>query len=269
MTLLTGDAATVLSTLPTASVDCVVTSPPYWGLRDYRVRGQYGAENTVEEYVDNLVSVFDALERVIRPSGSAWLNLGDTFGGSWGNYVAEGSESRTAPARMALDSGSSRPPQTRYRPKDLIGVPWRVAFALQNSGWVLRGAVIWEKPNARPENARDRLNQRYETLFWLSLREGLASASPPAEPNSASDVWTISAERARTGHPAAGTLEVARRCLKRSCLSGAVVLDPFSGSGTTGIAARQLGHRFIGIDLDPSCHALAMSRLLAFETPNR
>ncbi|MFD8494850.1 DNA-methyltransferase [Amycolatopsis sp. NPDC059657] len=266
VTLYTGDAAAVLAGFPGESVDCVVTSPPYWGLRDYRVRGQYGAESTVEEYVATLVAVFDELARVIKPGGSAWLNLGDTFGGSWGNYVAAGSESRTAPVRVALSYGVLRPPQSRHRSKDLIGVPWRVAFALQSAGWALRSAVVWEKPNARPESARDRLSQRYEMLFWLSFRDDL----PPADPDSTGDVWTIPAERARTGHPAAGTLEVARRCLQHSCQPGAVVLDPFSGSGTTGIAARQLGHRFVGIDLDPACHALAMSRLLALiETPNR
>ncbi|MYW93430.1 site-specific DNA-methyltransferase [Amycolatopsis rubida] len=256
-----GDAAEVVAGMPRGSVDCVVTSPPYWGLRDYRVAGQFGAEPTVDLYVTNLVEVFDRVSRVLRPDGTAWLNLGDCFGGSWGNYVARGSVARTAAARMASRYGVHRPPQSAFRRKDLVGVPWRVALALQEQGWLLRNAVVWEKPNARPESTRDRLSQRYETVFLLtrSPEHWFAPESDAGEVRS--DVWRVPTGRSGIGHPAAGTLEIARRCVRLGCPRGGVVLDPFCGTGTTGVAALEHGCSFVGVDLDPVCAGLARRRL--------
>ncbi|MET9259632.1 site-specific DNA-methyltransferase [Amycolatopsis sp. NPDC004079] len=243
-----------------ASVDCVVTSPPYWGLRDYRVAGQHGVESTVDGYVARLAEVFGELSRVLAPGGTVWLNLGDCFGGSWGNYVAPGSVARTAPVRAATGYGVHRPPQSLFRRKDLVGVPWRVVLALQDHGWLVRNAVVWEKPNARPESVRDRLAQRYETVFLLTRSPVHWFASDIAE-EGMTDLWRVPAGRSGTGHPAAGTLEIARRCVRLGCPPGGVVLDPFCGSGTTGIAALEHGCSFIGIDLDPDCHDLAWLRL--------
>ncbi|GAB3487531.1 DNA methylase [Amycolatopsis cihanbeyliensis] len=178
--LWTGDAVEVVAGLPRCSVDCVVTSPPYWGLRDYRVAGQWGTEATVGLYVGRLVGLFDQLRRVLVPSGTVWLNLGDSYGGSWGHYVAPGSTARTAGARSRTPYGVHRPPQASYRAKDLVGVPWRVAHAVQERGWRLRGAVVWHKPNARPESVRDRFAQRYETIFVLSRPIG--TVARPARP---------------------------------------------------------------------------------------
>ncbi|MER6896287.1 site-specific DNA-methyltransferase [Amycolatopsis sp. NPDC000740] len=256
-----GDAAEVVAGMPAGSVDCVVTSPPYWGLRDYRVAGQFGAESTVDLYVGRLVEVFDRVSRVLRRGGTVWLNLGDCFGGSWGNYVAQGSVARTAPVRAASRYGVHRPPQSAFRRKDLVGVPWRVALSLQERGWLLRNAVVWEKPNARPESVRDRLAQRYETVFLLT-RSSEHWFAPQSDPGEAwSDVWRVPAGRSGTGHPAAGTLEIARRCVRLGCPRGGVVLDPFCGSGTTGIAAVEYGCSFVGVDLDPACGDLARRRL--------
>jgi site-specific DNA-methyltransferase (adenine-specific) len=263
--LLVGDARSMLRTLPDRSVDCVVTSPPYWGLRDYRVPGQYGGESTVDEYVEVLVGVFDELARVLTVSGTVWLNLGDTYGGSWGNYIAPGSVSMTATVRAGMSLGTGRPPQSTLRRKDLLGVPWRVALALAERGWVLREAIVWAKPNARPESVTDRLSQRYETVFLLTRGEDHRSdpddrwVGEPDRDDGA--VWTISPERARLGHIAAGPVALAQRCIRLGCPPGGLVLDSFSGSGTTGVAARQLGRRFIGIDLDPACHDIARRRL--------
>ena len=228
-------------------VDCVVTSPPYWGLRDYQVQGQYGSESTVNSYIDNLVTVFDNIVRLLKPSGCLLLNLGDTFGGSWGNY----STSQT---------NAFRPPQTRYRAKDLVGVPWRVVFALHDRGWLLQKAIIWHKPNARPESVQDRLAQCYDMLFLLT-RQHVSRQQQLSKVNEFRDIWSIPKDHNSTGHRAAGTLDVARRCVRLTCTSGAVVLDPFSGSGTTGVAARENDCRFIGIDLDPHCHDIAWARL--------
>ncbi|MEV6904620.1 site-specific DNA-methyltransferase [Amycolatopsis sp. NPDC051372] len=259
--VLVGDAAEVMTGMATASVDCVVTSPPYWGLRDYRVGGQLGAESTVERYVARLAESFDEAGRVLAPGGTAWLNLGDCFGGSWGNYVAAGSTARTARARSAMGYGVHRPPTSACRRKDLIGVPWRVVFSLLERGWFLRNAVVWEKPNARPESVQDRLAQRYEMVFCLARQGNLDGGAA----ESGVDLWRVPAGRSRTGHPAAGTLEIARRCVRLSCQPGSVVLDPFCGSGTTGVAALEHECAFIGIDLDPASQAMAQRRLAEVE----
>jgi site-specific DNA-methyltransferase (adenine-specific) len=258
------DAVEVVAAMPPASVNCVVTSPPYWGLRDYRVAGQYGAESTVDGYVSRLVGLFDNLRRVLSHDGTAWLNLGDCFSGSWGNYVADGSVARTASARAATGYGVHRPPQSARRSKDLVGVPWRVAHSLQQRGWILRNAVVWEKPNARPESVRDRLAQRYELVFLLTQSETHWLSPGVRSADGMTDLWTVPAGRSRTGHPAAGTLEIARRCVRLGCRRGGVVLDPFCGSGTTGLAALEHGCSFIGIDLDPACRDLAHRRLAEF-----
>lgn len=261
VSLYLGDARAVLRGLPTGSVDCVVTSPPYWGLRDYRVAGQYGTEPTVDGYVASLAGVFDEIARVLIPTGTVWVNLADTFGGSWGNYVAPGSTAATAVRRAGWQQGAHRPPQARHRGKDLVGVPWRVALALGERGWLLRNAVVWVKPNARPESVRDRLSQRYEWVFLFARSpEHWFVSSSEAD----GDVWRIAGPRSTTKHVAVGPVELARRCVSFGARPGGVVLDPFSGSGTTGVAARMLGHDYIGIDLDPGCHEIAAHRLADF-----
>ncbi|MCE7007064.1 site-specific DNA-methyltransferase [Kibdelosporangium philippinense] len=258
-----GDALQVLRRLAARSVHCVVTSPPYWGLRDYRVAGQYGHESTVEKYVAQLCDVFKELGRVLVSDGTVWLNLGDCFGGSWGGYVAAGSTAPSASDSVRCRYGSHRPPQSLHRAKDLVGVPWRVALALADRGWLIEDAIVWHKPNARPESVQDRLSQRYEMIFQLTPAEqsGDRPSPRPAVHGAAGTVWVIPSPRTRTAHIAAGSLEVARRCIGLSAPAGGVVLDPFSGTGTTGVAARQLGRVYIGIDLDPASHAIAVGRL--------
>ncbi|MET7995930.1 site-specific DNA-methyltransferase [Amycolatopsis sp. NPDC005232] len=218
-------------------------------------------ESTVESYVARLADVFDEVGRVLAPGGTAWLNLGDCFGGSWGNYVAAGSTARTARARAATGYGVHRPPTSACRRKDLVGVPWRVAFSLLERGWVLRNAVVWEKPNARPESTQDRLAQRYEMVFRLARQEGHDGGVSAG----GAEVWQVPAGRSRMGHPAPGTLKIARRCVRLSCSPGSVVLDPFCGSGTTGVAALEHGCSFVGIDLDPGCQVMAQRRLAEVE----
>jgi DNA modification methylase len=256
-----GDARDVLGGLPAGSVDCVVTSPPYWGLRDYRVAGQYGVEPTVDGYVESLVRVFDEVVRVLTPRGTVWVNLADTFGGSWGNYVAPGSTATTAGRRARWRQGSHRPPQARSRAKDLQGVPWRVAFALVERGWCLREAIVWVKPNARPESVRDRLGQRHEMLFLLARTADHWWTPADHDDHDEDGMWLIPAPRSRWGHVAAGSVALAERCIQYGCPPGGVVLDPFSGSGTTGVAARTHGNAFVGIDLDAASHAIARRRL--------
>jgi DNA modification methylase len=182
--LLQGDCIEVLKTLPAASVHCVVTSPPYFGLRDYLVGGQIGLEHTVGEYVQKLVDVFREVRRVLRDDGVCWLNLGDSYAGSWGNY---GGQNRGNGSQREITNGSQahqkaydgleawRPPTANpgdgLKPKDLIGVPWRVAFALQADGWWLRSDIIWHKPNPMPESVTDRPTKAHEYLFLLTKAE--------------------------------------------------------------------------------------------------
>lgn len=256
-----GDAARGVAALTAGSVDCVVTSPPYWGLRDYGVPGQYGLEPSLDEYVDRLVAVFDQLRRVLVPQATVWLSLGDTYGGSWSNYIAPHSTALTATLRGGSKRGRQRPPQSRCRAKDLQGVPWRVVFALVEHSWLLPAAFVWVKPNARPECVRDRLACRYEMLFLLSMRPDHWWPPGSGGPDSVDQVWTMPAPRGTSRNSAPGPPELARRCIELGCPPGGRVLDPFSGTATTGVAALGSGRGFIGIDLDPTSHTEAVARL--------
>ena len=165
-TLLIGDCRNILPTLEAKSVQCVVTSPPYYKLRDYGAKEQIGQEDTVEEYVKNLVDVFREVKRVLKDKGTLWLNLGDSYAGSNKNKNAAG-ESYTLKDGCKDSAHTGR--RTRWlKPKDLIGVPWRVAFALQKDGWYLRQDIIWHKPNVMPESVKDRCTKSHEYIFLLS-----------------------------------------------------------------------------------------------------
>lgn len=168
--LLQGDCRTVLATLPDASVQCCITSPPYWGLRDYGVKDQLGLEATPEAYVASMVAVFREVRRVLRDDGTLWLNLGDSYAGSANNTRGDGAGGGkergkamgfgVLPKRLAVESG--------LKPKDLVGIPWRVAFALQADGWYLRQDIIWHKPNPMPESVTDRCTKAHEYIFLMT-----------------------------------------------------------------------------------------------------
>ena len=182
--LLHGDAPVRLRELPQESVHCVVTSPPYWGLRDYGVEGQIGLETTPEAYIEKLVDTFRQVRRVLRRDGTVWLNIGDTYFGSWGNY---GGQNRGHGAQREIVSGSAVPnpaydglegyhppsarPHPTLKPKDLVGIPWRLAAALQSDGWWLRSDVIWSKPNPMPESVTDRPTKSHEYVFLLAKND--------------------------------------------------------------------------------------------------
>jgi DNA modification methylase len=177
LTLYGGDCREVLASLPANSVDCVVTSPPYWGLRDYGNEGQLGLERTPEEYVANMVAVFAEVRRVLKPSGTCWLNLGDSYAGALpaGGGTMAGFNDRyfgrdTDGGKQAeVDTGKpAREAVAGLKPKDLVGIPWRVAFALQADGWYLRSDIIWSKPNPMPESVTDRPTKSHEYLFLLT-----------------------------------------------------------------------------------------------------
>lgn len=301
VTLWHGDALATLRELPDASVDCCVTSPPYFGLRDYGVDGQIGAEPSPAEFVDALVAVFAEVRRVLADDGTLWLNLGDTYS-SQGGGKAEGqyAEKRVSGATwQAKRSGVPGVP-----PKNLLGIPWRTAFALQDDGWIIRNDVIWSKPNGMPESVTDRLSTKHEHVFllaksrryWFDLdpvREPLVKPDAPAgewvfggankapqsdavmrrhgatyTPNvelgrNPGDVWTIPTSPFPGSHFATMPPSLAERCILAGCKPGGVVLDPFSGSGTTGYAATKHGRRYVGIDLNAEYLDLSLRTRLA------
>lgn len=239
VTLLHGDAAVQLEALPVSSVDCVVTSPPYWGLRDYGVAEQIGWEPTPDAYVSALCRVFDGIARVLRPQGTVWLNIGDRYSARSDGF-RRGANRRTRQPLIRLGSPD-------VLPKSLFGLPWRVALALHDRGWVVRNEVIWHKQHTTPEQAEDRLTTAHESIFLLA-RSRYYHFDRSALP--VGDVWTFPVESRQGRHEAPFPEVLPWRCIAAGCPDGGVVLDPFSGTGTTGDAARKLGRRYVGIDLN-------------------
>lgn len=257
-----GDALAVLKTLPDDSLDCCVTSPPYWGLRDYCVEGQLGAEKTPGEYVERMVAVFREVRRVLKPTGTLWLNLGDTI-----------------------------------HKKQLQGIPWRVAFALQDDGWYLRSEIIWHKPNAMPESVKDRPTKAHEQVFmlaksdryfydadavrepWADERQGWSGATRSkyeacADRNDGGivskaktsgrnrrSVWSIATKPFKGAHFAVMPAALVEPCVLAGSPVGGVILDPFFGSGTVGMVANQQGRHYIGIELNIEYINIARERL--------
>lgn len=290
-----GDARTILSTLDASSVDCCVTSPPYYGLRDYGVDGQLGAEPSPAEYVAALVAVLGEVRRVLADDGTLWLNLGDSYYSGRGN-PGPNSDDEKNEARRGWTRALDRPGQSWGTPKSLLGIPWRVAFALQDDGWILRNDIIWAKPNAMPESVRDRLSTKHEHVFllakspryWFDLdpirephvsepgREGAGPLRGQKEiravgPNSGAysdggrnpgDVWTIATQPFPGAHFATFPPTLPERCILAGCKPGGTVLDPFNGSGTTGLAAARHGRHYVGIDLNRDYLALSLETRL-------
>jgi site-specific DNA-methyltransferase (cytosine-N4-specific) len=297
VTLYHGQALDVLREMPDESVNCVVTSPPYFGLRDYGVAGQIGAESSPAEFVAALAAVFREARRVLADDGTLWLNLGDSYSaGGLTRAIGRNDQGRDFGSGNTGQGPGSNPGRQGSRPtsgeapaKNLLGIPWRVALALQDDGWILRNDIIWAKPNAMPESVTDRLSTKHEHLFlfsksrryWFDLdpiREpttgqpqvadlsgrpfmpsitgkcgrglGAGRAADHELGRNPGDVWTIPTQPFPGAHFATFPVELPRRCIAAGCKPGGVVLDPFSGSGTTGLAAAELGRRYVGIDIN-------------------
>lgn len=241
-----GHALDVLHEMPDASVNCCVTSPPYFSQRDYGFEGQYGMEDSPAEFVENLRVLFAEVRRVLADDGTLWLNLGDTYYSGRGAPV--GGDAKQAGRRSqgwvrAVDRGG----QPWARPKSLLGVPWRTAISLADDGWILRNELIWRKQNPLPEpTARDRLSGCHEHVFMFAKSRfyWFDKAAAPAP----RDVWDLTSQPLRGEHYAVMPLALAEGAVAAGCKPGGVVLDPFSGSGTTGRAALNTGRRYVGID---------------------
>jgi DNA modification methylase len=280
--------------MPDESVNMCVTSPPYWGLRDYGVDGQLGLERTPEEYVSSMVAVFHEVRRVLRNDGTCWINIGDSYATGGMSNPSGKSTLGGGKDRGAAMYSISRARPDALKPKDLVGIPWRLAFALQADGWYLRSDIIWHKPNPMPESVTDRPTKAHEYLFLLaksgtyfydadaikdaathagktvtlgakSLSKGQANGmSISASGNGAADsvivaplrnkrtVWTLATLPTPDAHFATFPIELPETCIRAGSAEGGIVLDPFAGASTTGLAALKNGRRFVGIELNPA-----------------
>ena len=261
-TIFEGDALTVLRLIPSQSVRCIVTSPPYWGLRDYKITEQIGLEPTIDQFINKLVGIFSEAKRVLSDDGTLWLNIGDgyTSGGRTWRAPDKKNQGRAMNVRPNTPEG--------LKPKDLIGIPWRLAFALQSDGWYLRSDIVWHKPNAQPESVKDRPTRAHEYLFmfsksekylydWRVMRERADSGGM----RNRRSVWSVNTKPFLGAHFATFPQELIRPCILASSNVGDYVLDPFFGSGTVGIVCKNEDREFIGIELNPEYVELAKNRI--------
>jgi DNA modification methylase len=304
--IICGDSLTVLRRLPSECVDCVVTSPPYWSLRDYGVKNQLGLEASPGEYIERLSAIFDEVRRVLKPAGTCWVNLGDAYStrsSKTGKTTKHPQPILPPASNRALDF--KRPPSS-LPAKCLVQLPARFALAMIDHGWILRNEIIWHKPNCLPQSARDRFTVNFERVFFfvkqrryyfrqqfepLQGRERLLHRMINPEsrrkriygdkyisainPRSAEAsrlrilrrgrnkrcVWRIAVRPFRGEHFAVYPPGLIETPIQAGCPEGGVVLDPFMGSGTTALVARQLGRNFVGIELNPKYVTLARQRL--------
>jgi DNA modification methylase len=261
--ILTGDSFEVLPSLESESIQCCVTSPPYWGLRDYDHPAQIGAEATPQDYVDRLVALFREVRRTLRSDGTVWLNVGDGYArnGGTGNC---GPNAAVGNTRKLIQKRNCKVPECwGLKDRDLMGLPWRVAFALQADGWTLRSRITWIKKTAMPESVKNRPTSATEEIFLFAK-----SSNYFYDPNGVREAtganlrnyWILGPDAAGNGHPAAFPRELTRRCILLGSRVGDTVLDPFGGSGTTALAARELGRAAVLVELNPSYAQLGRKR---------
>lgn len=249
-TLYCGDSVTILKKIPSESVSCIVTSPPYYNLRDYKIEGQIGLEETVQDYICSVCKVFDEVYRVLRKDGLFFLNMGDTYYSGRGK--SQGIDPKSNKRRFGLRPvDKSGGLGINLQKKSIIGVPWRVAIEMMSRKWILRTPIIWHRDKALPESVKDRPRRSYEYIFMFAKeRQYYFNRQPLVDKEFDEDVWTILARPKTNGIDTAPYPdELVQRCLEIGCPRNGTVLDPFVGSGTTLRVALQSGHSAIGIDL--------------------
>ncbi len=256
VTIRHGDCREVLRTLPDESVHCCVTSPPYWGLRDYGVEGQIGLEPSPERYVNELVAVFEEVRRVLRSDGTFWLNIQDGY--SAGLFTGGGSWGAKPEWQTIINRRGFKGAPDGWKRKELLGVPALLSAALSASGWYLRSEIIWAKPTASEPPRIDRPAKAHEYVFLFSKSDRYAYERHEGV---ALTVWQITAGTDAAGHIAAMPPELAERCIKAGCPVGGTVLDPFGGAGTTGMVADRLQRDAILIELNPEYAGIAERRI--------
>jgi site-specific DNA-methyltransferase (cytosine-N4-specific) len=256
--ILVGDAGSSLADVPDGTVQTVVTSPPYWSLRDYGAEDQIGRDEPLPEFLDSLVRIFSEVRRTLADDATVWVNIGDSYTSGNRRWRAP---DRKNPARAMR----SRPPNPDgLKDKELIGVPWRFALAMQDAGWWLRSDIVWYKPNCQPESVRDRPTRSHEHVFLFTKSEQYHYDTDAVRgPNGRRlrDVWELNTVAYPGAHFATFPDELVRRCILIATRPGSYVLDPFLGSGTTAAVARSTGRRFIGCEINPSYVDLIKARL--------
>lgn len=313
-----GDCLDGLRQLPDGAARTCVTSPPYFGLRDYGHEGQIGLEPTPDEFVAALVRVFREVRRVLADDGTAWLNLGDSYASTGGDLNKRKAGASNTGQQRVIDAnankGGSRTPPDGLKSKDLLGIPWRVAFALQADGWYLRQDIIWHKPNPMPESVRDRCTKSHEYIFLLSkspryyfdsgaisersIYSGITGMDgsgfkPPQDFNgkhsggsatlperrrvdgedggkrNRRSVWTVATRPFSGAHFAVFPPDLIEPCVLAGSAPGDLVIDPFTGSGTTGVVAGKHGRKFYGCELNPEYAEMANESIAASYSQGR
>lgn len=305
--IINGNSLEVLKTIPDNSIDCCITSPPYWGLRDYGHDEQLGSEKHFKDFVINLSNVFDEVQRVLKPTGTCFINLGDTYGGSGSGTTKNADTSKyveNSKQVYVLPNGTSKASQFRGTAmnKSLCMIPERFAIEMIDRGWCLRNQIIWHKPNQMPSSAKDRFTVDFEKVFFfvkqptdyyfeqqlepytepldrwagqmvrgnyktkteqfaVQERNG-RDMRPNPEGKNMRTVWSINTEPSTEAHFATYPQRLVERMLKAGCPENGIVLDPFFGSGTTGVYARKANRNFVGIELNPEYVKIAENRLL-------
>lgn len=257
-----GDALDELRKLPENHFQCAITSPPYWGLRDYGIDGQIGLETTLSDYLDHLVEVFMQVHRVLREDGVFWLNVGDGY--------TSGNRRWRAPDKKNPARAMSVRPETPegLKPKDLVGLPWRLAFALQAAGWYLRADIVWNKPNAMPESVKDRPTRSHEFIFMFTKSERYFYDHAASQVKGIGGgrrnlrtVWDVPTKAFADAHFATFPPDLVLPCVTASTRARDRVLDPFFGSGTVGVVCEQMGRDYLGIELNPAYADIACDRI--------
>jgi DNA modification methylase len=262
--IFTGDSRKVLPSLEPESIHCCVTSPPYWGLRDYDHPDQIGSESSPEQYVADLVSVFREVRRVLRKDGTFWLNVGDGYArnGGTGNC---GPNAKVGNTKKLIQKRNCKVPDCwGLKDRDLLGMPWRVAFALQADGWILRSRIVWIKKTAMPESVKNRPTNATEEIFLFSKRPVYFYDHTAVREDTGANLrnyWRLGPDISGQGHPSAFPRELARRCILLGSRPGDTVLDPFGGSGTTAAVAKELDRKAILVELNPAFAQLSKQRL--------
>lgn len=257
-TVFHGDAEVLLKKLPADFFRCCITSPPYWSLRDYSTEGQIGAEDDPLDYLERLVSIFEEVRRVLTEDGTLWLNIGDSY--------TSGNRGYRAPDKKNPVRAMSYRPKTPsgLKPKDLVGIPWRLAFALQEAGWYLRSDIIWEKPNCMPESVKDRPTRAHEYIFLFSKSPKYYYDSENVRESNGRNrrtVWSIPTEPFLGAHFATFPPKLVEPCVLAGSRPDDWVLDPFFGSGTVGVVCEQQRRKYVGIELNPTYVQLAVERI--------
>jgi len=257
------DTRKKLADFPDGTFQCAVTSPPYWGLRDYDHPNQIGAEAKVEDYIADLVAVFREVRRTLRDDGTFWLNIGDAY--------TSGGRTWRAPDKKNPGRAMSYRPNTPdgLKPKDLIGLPWRLAFALQADGWYLRSDIIWNKPNCQPESVKDRPTRCHEFVFLLSKSERyhfdgdaiMETTLDNGGKKNRRTVWNINTEGFKGTNFAVFPSALVELCVAGGSMKGSKVLDPFLGTGTVGVVCKRLGRECVGIEMHRDTALVASRRV--------